>query len=112
LTVAATPTNTPQAVATQEIVYPNPYNPSKGDLNIIYNVLDPSDTVKVRFYTRALRLIREESLYPSGAGMNKGSIQADLFKAFSNGIYFYEVVSRDIKGAEKSGVINKVIILR
>lgn len=54
----------------------------------------------------------EESLYPSGAGMNKGSIQADLFKAFSNGIYFYEVVSRDIKGAEKSGVINKVIILR
>lgn len=112
LTVAATPTNTPQAVATQEIVYPNPYNPSKGDLNIIYKVLDPSDTVKVRFYTRALRLIMEESLYPSGAGMNKGSIQADLFKAFSNGIYFYEVVSRDIKGAEKSGVINKVIILR
>jgi hypothetical protein len=112
LTVAATLTYTPTEIATQEIVYPNPYDPSKGDLNIIYNVSDPSDTVKVRFYTRALRLVMEESLYPAAAGMNKGSIHANLLNGLSNGIYFYAVVSRDKNGAEKSGVINKVIILR
>jgi hypothetical protein len=111
VTVAMTPTFTPTAIETGEIVYPNPYDPSKGDLNIIYNVSDSSDTIKVRFYTRAFRLILEESLYPAAAGINKGGISAGLMNGFANGVYFYSVFSSD-KNGEKHGIINKVIILR
>ena len=111
VTVAITPTFTPAAMETGEIVYPNPYDPSKGDLNIIYSVSDSSDTIKVRFYTRAFRLILEESLYPSAAGINKGAISAGLMNGFANGVYFYSVFSSD-KNGEKHGIINKVIILR
>jgi hypothetical protein len=112
ITVAITPTFTPTAMETGEIVYPNPYDPSKGDLNIIYNVSDSSATIKVRFYTRAFRLILEESLYPAAAGTNKGAISAGLMNGFANGVYFYSVFSSDKNGGEKHGVINKVIILR
>jgi hypothetical protein len=112
VTVAITPTFTPAAMETGEIVYPNPYDPSKGDLNIIYSVSDSSDTIKVRFYTRAFRLILEESLYPSAAGINKGAISAGLMNGFANGVYFYSVFSSDKNGGEKHGIINKVIILR
>jgi hypothetical protein len=112
ITVAVTPTFTPTAMETREIVYPNPYDPSKGDLNIIYNVSDQSDTVKIRIFTRAFRLVLEENLYPTAAGINKGAIRAGFMNGFANGIYFYSVFSSDKNGNETEGIINKVIILR
>ena len=115
-TAASTPTAAespvPESTPAEVIVYPDPYDPEKGNLNIMYSLAEPESSVEFRLYTRGFRLIRQENLTAGIAGIKTDNVPADVFDGLSNGIYIYVLIIKGDDGMERPGKLREMIILR
>jgi hypothetical protein len=95
------------------LAYPHPYCVSFSDSLIInYSITRPCDSVKLKIYTNAFRLIFEQAAgAESSAGQKNMAVPSSRLKAFSSGTYF--MVLEATSGGEKArSKLTYLIILR
>jgi hypothetical protein len=106
-----TPTRTPTPTVTPNnpgILFPNPVKDGT-PLSFYYDLTNPADQVKVKWFTLAFRKIYEDDTLPTAAGQWKYSLdwgQANLNPA--NGLY-YVVLYFKTGGSEKHQVMKLLI---
>jgi non-lysosomal glucosylceramidase len=110
MTAAATATISPLPTGTDDkesIVYPNPYSPETGDLNVAFVTGKALPEITFKIYTRLFRLVRVVKWENVPQGYYTGKVDKMYFDGFSNGIYYYTIVSDDKKYA-----IGKILLLK
>lgn len=125
-TLTATPTFTPTACAaclppatptpavftiTGPIIYPNPFY-GTGRVYSRFNASRSGSGMKLRLYTAAFRLIKEESLPDCQAGVVTVQLDENMLKPLADGMYYYVITGR---GGQAGGAWSKaeeLIILR
>jgi hypothetical protein len=117
MTVTPTLTNTPvnnQALAINNIViYPNPYNPDKGDLNVKFELTQPGKLIRVRIYTSGFRMIKK--ITQTGnftAGGNIINIENEYLSRLANGTYYIILSVINNTGITENSKPEILIILR
>jgi|GEM_PF-2423556 len=110
-----TPTDTaiPSDAKEQEIkdvtLYPHPYDGKNGNLKIMYTLKKRASSVKLRIYSSAFRLIREDEIGKSVyAGTHIGEIKAAKLSVLANGTYYFVVT--DSGGARSKA--DKLILIK
>ncbi|MBP7792882.1 MAG: rhamnogalacturonan lyase [Candidatus Goldbacteria bacterium] len=95
------------------VIYPNPYNPIKGDLHIGLNITQACKTMKVRIYTSGFRLVKQ--ITQTGnytVGRNIIDIENRYIKNLANGSYFVIITATNKQGKQESSKPEILIILR
>jgi hypothetical protein len=92
-------------------VYPNPYNPRKGDLNISFEATGHTDKIIVRIYTVSYRRIMEETEYGDFYGRSDVSIASRKLARLANGTY-YAVIAGEGNGKRALSKPVELIVLR
>jgi hypothetical protein len=117
-----TPTLTPGATPEEQkitdvLLYPNPFDPAGAqDIYIMFTAArKDSDTVRLKIYTAAFRLIREVVFAQADAQgiMNSGRIQCPRYRLgrLANGSYYYLIIlEKNGKQTRSNG--NNLIILK
>src|ERR1035437_4878494 len=116
----ATPTRTPVPVdakdlkITDELVYPNPYNPGLGiPMGIRADFSQKHRNTMVEIYTSALRHIKEFKFPDSPwAGERTLSIPDSSFVGLASGSYYYIITTENENGEKAKSAISKHIILK
>jgi len=125
-TVYVPPVNTPVPLATPTfthvpdgdaikitdvLVYPHPLN-GKDDIRFFFNLEKSTDSVYLKVYSSAFRLIKNVKIAgPCTAGNNYGKASKALTKELANGTYYFILEGKN--GNEKgSSKIDKLIILK
>ncbi len=110
-----TPTPTYTQVITappsEEVVYPNPYDPGEGDLNVDYRIEASATTVKFTVFTSSYRMVLSADLGTAPAGYNSAAINRKYFEKLSNGSYMYLITYKTASG-EKRSKIRELIVVR
>jgi hypothetical protein len=111
MTITPTLTNTVvisgQLVIKDVVIYPNPYNHKKDDLNICFSLTGECKLIKVIIYTAGFRMIKQfvyEGNYITGE--NNIKIQRKYLDKLANGIYYLLLISENIK----SRPVNLIIL--
>jgi hypothetical protein len=116
-TMPGTPTFTPTATRTQIdffertiqinqfYIYPNP---SFGKLMIRYDIKGTAESVTIRVFTSAFRLVKVYSYSNEVTGVYDKLY--DEFKAFSNGIYYVVLTCRSPESDEVKAITEMVIL--
>jgi hypothetical protein len=115
-----TPTQTPAPLdaenfeITDEMVYPNPYNPGLGmPLKITADFSQKHRNMKVKIYTSSLRCIRVfEFLDSPLPGIRTLSVPASRLAGLANGSCFYFITAENEKGARAKSNISNLVILK
>ena len=109
---AVTPTAivTPVNPGIGEIIYPNPYNPGKGNLNVGFYLENQSNKVEFLVYSKGLRLVSKANLGEYPAGFNKAEVDKKYFSNLASGIYYYIIVYKN-NTSEKRSKISGFIVL-
>ena len=119
----STPTPTATAIAPAGVLtigpikpYPNPLNPVTWPLKIAVNVMpNDVDSITVKIYTTAYRLIREEIFEGTAVEKTENGVivQYDSSEliGLSSGTYYYAVIAEK-GGARVRSKIDKIIILK
>jgi photosystem II stability/assembly factor-like uncharacterized protein len=96
------------------MLYPNPYNPDKGDLNIRIRVSGYAKTISVRIYTMAFRRIIETTTAQTGTGDVTAVIPAasGMLSKLASGLYYLIVRGTDTSGKEAESKPVEMIILK
>ncbi|MCX8093638.1 MAG: hypothetical protein N3E50_05675, partial [Candidatus Goldbacteria bacterium] len=115
-TFTITPTATATLIPDKEVlkienvvIYPNPYNPVKEDLNINFEITQKCSIIKVRIYTAGYRLIKqitETGNYNSVKNTIK--IEKRYLNNLTNGIYYFVVL---VKNQNKEDASKPVILV-
>jgi len=118
ITPTITPTPAIQEGEKQEItdvfIYPHPFNPESDILkmNISFKLSKSTQSVKIRIYSAAFRLISEAEISANCTpGINTGSINRGKLKNLSAGTYYFVLIADDGEGEVKSKV-DKMIIMK
>ncbi len=93
------------------IAYPNP---SRGlsDIYIKFSISKKADSVSIRIYSMALRLIIEKVYIKNlMQGENQVNISKNDLNGLANGTYYYVIWVRDKSGKEVKSSIEKMIII-
>jgi hypothetical protein len=92
MTVIPTLTNTVvisgQLLINNVVIYPNPYNPNKGDLKIAFILSSNCKTIKIKIWTSGFRLIKTISYQQHNAGENVLAIESRKLSNLANGVYY------------------------
>lgn len=89
---SATPTYTATASSIGgENIYPNPVDPEKQDLTLVFGLDEPADRAYFSIYTKAYRLITKVKLGTAIQGYNMRVVNRAYLKNLSNGIYYYVI---------------------
>ncbi|MBP7793333.1 MAG: beta-mannanase [Candidatus Goldbacteria bacterium] len=115
ITPTQTATSSQQPEIDNVLIFPNPYNPDKGNLKISFNVMQKTEMVKVRIYTTGYRLIKEieftDKIYNTGETCTK-EITDIHFNGMANGIYYIIVFAKNSEGKETKSKPEVLIILK
>ena len=84
-------------------MFPNPYNPAKGDLQFLVRPAAAAD-IEVKIYTKAYRLILVKSVKIPGAIEEVISVNASEMKGLSPGLYYITVRYIYDSGSESHGI--------
>jgi len=115
-----TPTATSTIIPDEEelkvedvVIYPNPYNPIKGDLHIGLNITQACKTMKVRIYTSGFRLVKQ--ITQTGnytVGRNVIDIESRYIKNLANGSYFVIITAINKQGKQENSKPEILVILK
>jgi hypothetical protein len=112
-TITNTPINNQEPAINNIVIYPNPYNPDKGDLNIKFKLTQPVKTIKIRIFTSGFRLIKQITQENNFiAGQNTVVIDNRYLRNLANGSYLLVInaTTSDRKQINSKPVV--LIILR
>jgi subtilase family serine protease len=110
----ATATNTPFPTPSnpaQSRIYPNPLDPGKSGLSIMFNFASYSDNVVMEVYTVAFRKVKSISMGSAAAGENTVTLEGVKFMNMSNGIYYYIITAKTDSGTLR-GKTDCLVILK
>jgi hypothetical protein len=113
-----TPTSTRTQIENRQlkienlVLYPNPYNPTKGDLKINILITGQLKLIKVKIYTGGFRLIKQITYEGDYTGEEILTIDKRYLNNFANGVYHLNLAFKDKQGNEISNKILKILILK
>jgi hypothetical protein len=91
-------------------VYPNPFDPDRDDLHVVFNAASDSADVEFKLYTVSFRLIRNVSLGGASAGTINDKIAGrNNFRGLSRGLYYY-VLEFNTTAGKKFSKISEILI--
>ncbi|HPD19014.1 MAG TPA: hypothetical protein PLF61_05060, partial [Candidatus Goldiibacteriota bacterium] len=115
ITAGFTPTDNKQIAINDVLIYPNPYNPGKGDLKISFNLTQESKIIKVRIFTSGLRLIKymefQDKTYDAEK-TNVIEIPKKHFNEMASGAYYMIIFAKNSEGKETKSKPEVLIILK
>jgi beta-glucanase (GH16 family) len=97
------------------LVFPDPYDPGdKLPMHASFNCAAGTVSIKIQFWSRAFRLIRqyETSLSAPEATQGKIDLDSSIFENFSNGIYYITAITSHGGAGQAVSKIEKFLILR
>ena len=109
---SATFTMQPTFTSTPEVVglYPNPLDPSKYDLHVVFSAAADSPDIELKLYTVSFRLIRQAELGGAAAGVVEDKVIAgENFRGLSSGLYYY-VLQFDTASGKRFSRISELLI--
>jgi hypothetical protein len=95
------------------VIYPNPYNPTKEDLRIKFEITQASKVVKVRIYAVSFRLIRQ--ITQTGnytVGENRITIDRKYLNNLANGTYYLIMTAINDRGEKADGKPEVLVVLK
>lgn len=97
------PTKTPTPAAPG--IYPNPFDPQKEDLHVVFAAAADSTDVELKIYTVAFRLVRKASLGNATAGVvNDKTVMRYRLNSLSKGLYYYVLEFNSSAGVKYSKI--------
>jgi len=116
-TITASFTQTPiinqQSVIDNVIIYPNPYNPTKGDLKVKFDISQDCKVIKFKMYTTGFRSIRKITNAGNySAGTNTVTIYSRWLDDLANGIYYVIIEAINKKGETIKSRPEVLVILK
>ncbi|MBP7793334.1 MAG: hypothetical protein KA120_09800 [Candidatus Goldbacteria bacterium] len=115
ITPTQTQTGSQQSEIDDVLIFPNPYNPDKGDLKISFKVTQESKTMKVKIYTMGFRKIKEikftDKTYEAGK-TNVLKIPEKYLKDMAAGTYYAIIIAKNSEDAEVRSNPEVLIILK
>jgi hypothetical protein len=102
-----------QLVINNVVIYPNPYNPSKGNLRIRVEIEGISKIARVKIYTMGFRMIKQVTVvgnYVQGA--NTIDIDSRYLMKLANGTYYIVVSMVDERGKQVNSKPQVLIVLK
>jgi hypothetical protein len=107
VTVQPTETSVPAAPG----IYPNPVDPKKDDLHVVFTAGTDSTDVEFKIYTVSFRLVRRVSLGSAVAGVvNDKTVMRYYFNSLSKGLYYY-VLQFNTSAGVKYSKISEVLVV-
>jgi|GEM_PF-1464380 len=95
------------------VIFPNPYNPTEGNLKIRFDITQGSKVIKVRIYTSGFRLIKQITMEGEyKAGENTINIESRYLNRLANGIYYVLLVGKNREAIEERSRPVELVILR
>lgn len=110
IVITSTPTATMAVTGPVEILYPNPYIPKNGGLNLVFFLDNQADEVEFTVFSRALRLIAKVKLGAYPSGFNKAEIDKKYFLNFATGQYYYVLNYKNANSNKKTKIRNFFIL--
>jgi hypothetical protein len=107
VTVQPTETSTPAAPG----IYPNPVDPEKDDLHVVFTAGADSTNVEFKIYTVSFRLVRRVSLGNAAAGVvNDKTVTRYYFNSLSKGLYYYVLEFNTSAGVKYSKISELLVV--
>jgi len=95
------------------VVYPNPYRPIKGDLQINFEITQNCKIIKVKIYTTGYRLIKQISYSGNyGAGTNHIEIESKYVDKMANGVYYIIIEAINTRNEKITSKPKAIVILK
>jgi beta-glucanase (GH16 family) len=97
------------------LVYPDPYDPGDNlPMHVSFNCAAGTVSIKIEFWSRAFRLIRqyETSLSAPEATQGKIDLDSSIFENFSNGVYYITAITSHDGAGQAVSKIEKFLIIR
>jgi hypothetical protein len=115
-TITPTPTISNVFVISNELVYPDPIQSGKGTLHVRLDISQPPQSVRVKIYTFALRLIMDKTWQAGSITYLNGRSVVDLSMSelgnIANGMYYYIVTAENGEGKKATSEIRSFVALK
>jgi len=97
------------------LVYPDPYDPGDNlPMHVLFNCTAGTVSIKLQFWSRGFRLIRQYEAPVSAPDQTRGKIDlnSSIFENFSNGIYYLTAATTDGGSWHTASKIKMFVVLR
>ncbi len=91
------------------VIYPNPYNPKKGNLKISFDAKGSIKVIKVKIYSSGFRLVKQITKQST---QNVMEIESRYLSGLANGAYYVTLNGIDEKGRQTNSKPVVLVIIR